>query len=151
MRLTTYAALFASLTFPVGAWQHPDITGPWTLDIAHSSFGDHPAPEQMTLNITKKGKLLRIAQTSKNPHDERTVENECKTDGNFHPVQGPVGGSIRCKWDGSTLITEKKWDDGNQELDMRLIVAPDGHSATEELHMRNTNGAGDSTLVWKRL
>lgn len=150
MRLTHFA-LLTFLSLPVAAWEHPDITGNWTLDVARSNFGEHPAPTSMTLTVSQKGKLLRISQTSTNPHDERTVDNECKTDGNFHPVQGPVGGSVRCKWEGGTLVSEKKWDDGSKELEMRLTVSPDGNSATEQLHMKNTTGAGDSTLVWKRM
>ncbi len=131
------------------AADHPDIVGTWTMDATHSDFGTHAAPDSMSLTFTKKGNLLRIAQTSKTPSDERMLETECKTDGRFHPVSGPVAGSVRCKWEGKTLIGEKELPDGSSKLIMRFTPGPDGRTATEQLHITGT-GAGDSTIVWKR-
>jgi hypothetical protein len=106
----------------------------------------------MTLNVTRsKHHTLQISQTSTKPHDVRTVETECRTDGNYHPVDGPVSGSVRCKWHGDTLISEKQLPDGHSKLEIRLTVSPDGKTATEQLHVTDTNGEGDTTLVWKRM
>jgi hypothetical protein len=150
MRLTDIV-LLSLLAVPGIAAEKPDFTGTWQLDVARSNFGNQPPPDSMTLNVSRgKHKTLQISQTSTKPHDVRTVETECRTDGNFHPVDGPVSGSVRCKWEGNTLISEKELPDGHSKLEMRLTISPDGSTATEQLHVTDTNGAGDSVLVWKR-
>ena len=141
------ATLAAAL--PLLAADHPDITGTWTLDIAKSNFGARPAPDSMVLIIAKNKNLLKISQTSKTPNDERVIDTECKTDGRFHPVDGPVGGSVRCKFDGQTLVGEKELTDGSSKVTMRFTIDPGGSTAVEQLHITGT-AAGDSTLVWKR-
>ena len=144
-------ALLSLLAAPAWAADKPDITGTWVLDVSRSNFGNQPPPESMTLNISEgKKKTLHISQTSTKPHDVRTVETECRTDGNFHPVDGPVAGSVRCKWQGDMLVSEKELSDGHSKLEMRLTVSPDRATATEQLHVTDSNGSGDSTLVWKR-
>ncbi len=144
-------ALLSLLAIPAHAAEKPDITGTWQLDVSRSNFGSQPAPDSMTLNITQgKKKTLRISQTSSVPHDVLTVETECRTDGNYHPVDGPVSGSVRCKWQGDTLVSEKELPDGHSKLEMRLTVSPDRSSATEQLHISG-GSAADRTLVWKRM
>ncbi len=153
MRIT-HLALSAVLALPaaVVATEKPDITGTWQLDVSRSNFGSQAAPDSMTLRVTEgKHKTLQISQTSTSPGDLRTVETECRTDGNFHPVDGPVGGSVRCKWQGDTLVSEKELPDGHRKLEMRLTVSPDRATATEQLHVTGTSGASDTTLVWKRM
>jgi hypothetical protein len=151
MRLTNLA-LLTLLAIPAAAAERPEIAGTWQLDLSRSNFGSQPPPDSMTLTISQgKKKTLHISQTSTKPHDTRTVETECRTDGNFHPVDGPISGSVRCKWDGNTLISEKELSDGHSKLEIRLTVSPDGSTATEQLHVTDTTGAGDSTLVWKRM
>lgn len=152
MRLTNIFVGFSLLALPAPAAEKPDFTGNWQLDVAQSKFGNQPAPDSMTLTVTRsKHKTLQISQVSTKPQDVRTVETECRTDGNFHPVDGPVSGSVRCKWEGKTLISEKELPDGHSKLEMRLTISPDGSTATETLHTTDSNGAGDSVLVWKRM
>ncbi len=151
MRLYTAFSVLALTGTLVSGADKPDITGTWQLDVAKSNFGDKTTPSSMTLTVSQEKKMIRISQTSTTPNDERTVETECRTDGRFHPVQGPVGGSVRCKWEGATLISEKELSDGHSKLEMRLTVSPDRATATEQLHITNTSGAGDNTLVWKRM
>lgn len=147
--ISVKSALLLAISASLFAADHPDITGTWTMDITHSDFGTHAAPDSMSLTFSKKGNLLRISQTSKSPSDERMLDTECKTDGRFHPVTGPVSGSIRCKWEGRTLIGEKELPGGSSKLIMRFTVSPGGNSATEQLHITGT-GAGDSMIPWKR-
>jgi hypothetical protein len=151
MRLT-HLVLLSLLAVPAAAADRPDFAGTWQLDIAQSNFGNQPPPDSMTLNVSRsKHKTLQISQTSTKPHDVRTVDTECRTDGNFHPVDGPVSGSVRCKWEGNTLISEKELPDGHSKLEIRLTISPDGGTATEQLHVTDSNGVGDSVLVWKRM
>ena len=129
------------------AADHPSLAGTWMLDTA-SSTGN--APEWSSMTVAEKGHWFRMAQNDKNGRVIREVEGECKTDGRFHPVEGADGGSIKCKWEGSTLTTDQHWNNDRNERSMRTTLMPDG-KLVQDVHESGPGGAKDAHLVWTRL
>src|ERR1700731_3320994 len=102
MRLSS-VYLVATLTAGLAmSADRPVFSGTWMLDTQQSA-GNAPAWASMT--VAQKGPWFSMAQSDKNGRVIRTIEGECRTDRRFHPVVGGNGGSISCKWDGSTLVT----------------------------------------------
>lgn len=124
----------------------PSFAGNWVLDTAQSTGA---VPQWSGMEIGQNSHWVRMAQTDKNGLAVQTMEGECRTDGRFHPVQGAQGGSISCKWDGSTLLTVEHWgtNDVNQRT-IRTMLQPDGRLIQE---ITASGGAGGSAhLVWRR-
>ncbi len=128
------------------AADRPSFSGTWILDTDRST-GQVPSWAGMT--IAQTGHKFRMAQNDKDGHVVRSFEGECKTDGRFHPVQGGENGSIKCKWDGSTLETNEHWNNDRNERSMRTMFAPDG-TLIQEIHETGDGTAKDGHLVWKR-
>ena len=112
-----------------------------------ASSGDVPAWSSMT--VAEKGHWFRMAQNDKDGRVIRAIEGECKTDDRFHPVQGGDGGSIACKWEGSTLITRQHWNSDHNERSVKTSMAADG-KLVQDIHESDEKGARDAHLVWSR-
>ena len=128
------------------AGDHPNMVGTWMLD-AGSSTGNAPSWSSMT--VAEKGHWFRMAQNDKDGRLIRAIEGECKTDNRFHPVQGDVGGSIKCKWEGSTLTTDQHWNNDQNERSMRTTLTADG-KLIQDVHEKDAAGVKDAHLVWTR-
>ena len=142
-------AIILSVTLAAGmglAADRPPLSGTWVLD-ANQSSGDAPAWASMT--VAQKGHWFRMAQIDKEGRTIRNIEGECKTDGRFHPVQGGDAGSISCKWDGGTLVTQQHWNNGQDERTVRTMVGSDG-KLVQDIHEAGPGGAKDAHSVWAR-
>jgi hypothetical protein len=138
-----------SLGLAVGfvvAADRPSFSGTWMLD-TKASRGD--VPEWSSLTVAEKGSWFRMAQNDKDGREVRAIEGECKTDNRFHPVQGGAGGSISCKWEGATLVTQQHWNDDRNERSMRTALAGDGE-LVQDIHETDAGGSHDAHLVWSR-
>ncbi len=129
----------------------PDLLGSWQYapDQASTS-GPDSTPSTVTIAITKKGKMVHMMRRTTVGNDEKVVESDCRSDGKYHPVLGTEGGSIKCKWEGNTLVTDRQWGDGQNHEHMMLTLSPDGTTITEQVHSELPSGASDNTLVLKR-
>ena len=137
------AGLAAVLAF---AGDHPNFAGTYLLDAAGSTGA---APEWSSMTVAENGHWFRMAQNDKNGRVVREIEGECKTDNRFHPVAGGSGGSIKCKWDGSTLNTDQHWNDNKNERSMRTTITADG-KLIQDIHEVNSSGTKDAHLIWNR-
>ncbi|MEP6716695.1 MAG: hypothetical protein ABJC09_14080 [Terriglobia bacterium] len=136
----------ALLAASAAAADKPAFAGTWRLD-SDQSKGD--APSWASMVVVQKGHWFHMAQNDKDGRLVRSFEGECKTDGRFHPVQGGDGGSIACKWDGSSFTTQQHWNDNHNERSVQTSLDPDGH-LIQEIHETAPEGSKDSHLVWKR-
>jgi hypothetical protein len=124
----------------------PAFSGSWLLDKDRSS-GEIPSWAGMT--VAQNGRWFRMAQNRKNGNTTQSVEGECRTDGRFHPVQGGDGGSIKCKWDGTALLTDQHWNDDHNQRSIRTTLGPDG-DLIQEIHEKSGDASKDAHLVWKK-
>ena len=129
----------------------PDFSGRWELDISHSSFGKMKPPTRMTLEAIHHGDTLHATQTS---YDQAggpdAVEGDWFLDGKEHPLGS--GGQIVSvsKWDGNTLISERKSKDNSYDETIRLTLSADGKTATENISVKDPNGSDKRKLVWQK-
>lgn len=142
-----YMGLIAVLASGLAvAADHPSFSGTWMLDTQASSGA---APSWSSMTVAEKGHWFRMAQNDKEGRVIRDIEGECKTDHRFHPVEGGDGGSISCKWEGGTLITEQHWNDDHNQRSVRTVMGPDG-KLLQDIHETDANGTRDAHLVWMR-
>ncbi len=151
VRMLRFALLMVLIGLPSRAEdKKPDFTGTWELNVGKSSFGKMPKPTRMALTSSYKGDVLHASQTTYDQQGDRTVEGDWFLDGKEHPLAEFGPGKSVTKWVGSTLVNEKKSDNGQYEQTGRLSVSRDGKMATEKIHTKNPNGENNSTLVWER-
>jgi len=128
------------------AAEHPSFAGNWVLDTTRSSG---TVPEWSGMQIGQNSRWVRMGKTDKNGRKVETLEGECRTDGRFHPVDGTQGGSISCKWDGSTLVAEEHWDNAQNQRTIRTMLEPDG-TLVQEITATGPSAGGNAHLVWRK-
>ncbi len=101
------------------------------------------------MTVAENGHWFSMAQNDKSGQVIRSVEGECKTDKRFHPVVGGVGGSISCRWEGGTLVTDQHWNDDHNARSMKTMLTADG-KLVQDVHEVDPGGAHDAHLVWMR-
>jgi hypothetical protein len=138
--------LIAGLAVAAFAGDHPSLSGTWMLDTAGSTGN---APSWSSMTVAEKGHWFRMAHNDKDGRVIRAVEGECKTDNRFHPVQGADGGSIKCKWDGSTLLSDQHWNNDQNQRSVRSTLTADG-KLIQDIHESDASGTKDAHLVWTR-
>ena len=131
----------------------PDFTGNWTLNTAKSNFGKMPKPQAMTLKAERKGPVLHSTQTTDDGQGPKSVEGDWFLDGKQHPVD-PAAQSNKqtqmSRWQGDTLIAERRSEDGGYQETIRMTLSKDGKTATERVAVKSPNGNNSSTLIWER-
>lgn len=145
MRIRILCAVTALAGGMAVAADHPGFSGTYMLDAGQSS-GD--VPEWSAMTVAQKGHWFKMAQNDKNGREVRSFEGECKTDGRFHPVQGGNGGSISCKWDGTTLVTREHWNNDQNEREVRTTMGADG-KLVQDISGKGAD-ARNVHLVWSR-
>jgi hypothetical protein len=150
------------LNLPFGLWlalcgslwcadnHKPDFTGKWELNVSKSNFGKMSKPVSMSLQAEQRGPVFHASQTTTDQHGSETVESDWIVDGKEHELTGKGGGKLVCKWDGSTLVSQKEWDNGQYKETTKLTLSKDGKVATEKIDSKNPNGENHATLVWER-
>ncbi len=131
----------------------PDITGDWTLNLGKSNFGKMPKPQSMTLKAMHKGEVLHSVQTTDDGQGPKSVEGDWFLDGKQHPVDPTAQGNKQTqmsRWQGNTLVAERRSDDGSYHETIRMALSSDGKTATEHISVKSPNGSNTSTLVWER-
>lgn len=128
----------------------PDLSGQWDLNLSKSSFGKMPKPVGVSLTVTREGEGYHsIQKTSTMDHGMTASEGDWYMDGQQHTIPGG-NMTTMSKWDGSTLISERKSTDGKYQETLKLTVSSDGKTAIERLTVRTPDGTNNSTLVWDR-
>ncbi len=131
----------------------PDFTGSWSLNVGKSSFGKMPKPQSMTLKAMRKGEVLHSVQTMDDGQGPKSVEGDWFLDGKQHPVDPTAQGNKQTqmsRWQGNTLVAERRSDDGSYHENIRMNISGDGKTATEHISVKSPNGSNTSTLVWER-
>jgi len=131
----------------------PDFTGDWTLNVGKSNFGKMPKPQAMTLKAARKGEVLHSVQTTDDGQGPKSVEGDWFLDAKQHPVDPSAQGNKQTqmsRWQGNTLVAERRSDDGSYLEAIRMTLSGDGKTATEHISVKSPNGNNSSTLVWER-
>lgn len=135
----------------IAADRKPDFSGHWVLNVDKSNFGKAAKPTSMSLDVKQEGGVLKATQTTKDQEGSRSNESQWYDDGKEHPI--PVGGGQgkeRTHWEGNTMVTEIRSDDGKYQQAIRISASSDGKTATEKITTKNPDGNTSGTLVWER-
>lgn len=129
----------------------PDITGTWELNVPKSNFGKMPAPVRMSLKAARQGAALHAVQTTYDASGgPDAVEGDWYLDGRERPLGSDGKMVSMSKWEGNTLVSERKSKDGSYDEMIRLTLSSDGKTATERIQLKSPNGNNSSTMVWER-
>jgi hypothetical protein len=141
------------LSIPVKARDNssrPDFSGQWELVKNKSDFGKMPQPVHMTLVSEKKDGYLHSVQTTQTPQGDQVVESDWYPDGKRHSYDKPVAGYSVTHWDGDTLVSEQRSNDGQYRQTVKLSMEANGQQAVETVEKHTPNGESHMRLVWHR-
>ena len=155
MKLLPFHFLIAFLLFSVpiiaeGNGSHPDFSGRWELVKGESDFGKMPPPVNMTLVSEKREGYLHSLQTTQTPQGDQVSENDWFPDGKRHTYEKPVPGYSITRWEGNTLLSERRSNDGHYRQTVKLSMESDGKKAVETVSEHTPNGDNRMRLVWQR-
>ena len=147
MKIVIGIVMVSALAF---AADKPELFGTWQQSMSSTTGATNTMQSEQTVTISKKGKIVHISLKNKTGNDEKVVESDCRSDGKYHPVIGAEGGSILCKFQGDTLVTDRQWGEGQNHEHILMTLSPDGETLTEQIHTEKSSVTDDSTLVLKR-
>ena len=125
----------------------PDFTGDWTLNLDKSNFGKAPKPTGMTLKVARDGDVMRAVQTTNSDAGPTDIQSEWIMDGKEH---GSATEKSLTRWEGNTLYSEHRANDGTYTLRIWLSLSADGKTATEKVLSKTADGENVGRLVWER-
>jgi hypothetical protein len=128
----------------------PDFSGKWELVKQKSDFGKMPPPVNMTLVSEKRDGYLHSVQTIQTSQGDQVSESDWYPDGKRHTYDKPVPGYSVTHWDGNTLVSEQRSNDGQYHQTVKLSMAANGREATEIVDQRTPNGESHMRLMWRR-
>lgn len=128
----------------------PDFSGNWTLNLDKSKFGKAAKPTGMTLKVTRDGDVMHSVQTTDSQGGPSDMASDWVVDGKEHDVPGSTPGKVVTRWEGNTLYSERRSNDGSYLQKIWLTLSADGKTATEKVSTKGTEGTNTSNLVWER-
>jgi hypothetical protein len=147
--------MFAALT--AHAWPQdqsqtkpPDLSGDWSIDIAHSNYGRMPVPKRYVETIEQKGAALSITSVSEDRNGSARGCLKLTTDDrdNVNEVNGNDFHS-KSHWDATKLITTITGDKGLRMIEVRWLSAG-GKTQTVETYLGEMRGTPQMVRVMER-
>ena len=135
--------LCQTLLVAAAAQAADNYLGTWTLNVAKSKYDPGPAPKSQTtiLQAVTEGSVKEMGDRV-NADGSRTLwEWTAKFDGKDYPVKGDADRdtvSLKKIDDNTIEVTNKK--DGKVTNTMKIVVAKDGKSRTNEASFTNAKG-----------
>jgi hypothetical protein len=142
-----------ALALPLAAQRddsHPDFSGKWELVKEKSDFGNMEHPVAMTLVSEKRDGYLHSVQTTQTPQGDSVSENDWYPDGKRHDYSTPVPGYSVTRWDGKSLVSESRSNDGSYRQTVRLTMQANGREAVETVTSHTPSGDNHMKLYWRR-
>ena len=128
----------------------PDLTGNWTLNLDRSSFGKGAKPDGMSLKVIRDGDVMHAVQTTNTTGGPTDLKSDWVVDGKEHDTQSNTPSKVMTKWEGNTLYSERRANDGSFLQRIWISLSSDGKTATEKVWTKGSEGTNESRLVWKR-
>jgi|ERR1041385_3792537 hypothetical protein len=132
------------------AAEKPDFSGNWIVNLDRSNFGKAPKPTSMSLKVTRNGDVMHAVQTTNSQAGSSTTESDWVIDGKEHDTTGTTAGKTLARWEGNTLYSERKSNDGSLEQKIWLTLSADGRTANEKVVGKGPEGTNTSRLIWER-
>ena len=149
-RLILLTIAYAGMVFGANSGGKPDFSGNWLLNLDKSHFGKSHKPDGMTLTVKRNGETMHAVQTTQTPGGPMDFAGDWILDGQQHDYSGPMQGKVVSRWEGNTLYSERKSNDGSFDQKIYLTLSSDGKTATEKVITKGTDGTNTATLIWER-
>jgi hypothetical protein len=136
-------ALCAILLLTAAVHGADNFLGTWTLNVAKSKYDPGPAPKsQTTILETVADGATKERGDRVNADGSRTQwEWTAKFDGKDYPVKGdPDRDTVSLKKIDDNTIEVMNKKDGKVTNSMKIVVAKDGKSRTNEASFKNAKG-----------
>jgi hypothetical protein len=144
------AAAWLALAVPAGAWEKPNLSGDWKLNVAKSDFGPMPGPEKMDRTIKHEDPSLKMTTTQSGPQGEVTTELAYTTDGKpcTNKIRGQDVTGV-AKWDGDALTINYKREIQGMEItaNERWTLSEDGKTLTVTNKLNTPQGDFEIKIV----
>jgi hypothetical protein len=141
----------AVLLFSTVAQAADNWVGTWVLNVAKSKYDPGPAPKSQTtkLEAVTSGGLKEMGDRLNADGSTTKWEWTAKIDGKDYPVMGDPDRdmvSLMKVDDNTLLVTNKK--EGKITNTMKISVAKDGKSRTNEAAFTNAKGVKVHNVIW---
>ena len=128
-----------------------NFLGTWTLNVAKSNYDPGPAPKSQTtkLEAVAGGGMREIGDRVNADGSKTNWQWTAKFDDKDYPVQGdPDRDTVSIKKidDNTVEVTNKK--DGKVANTMKIVVAKDGKSRTNEASFTNAKGVKVHNIIF---
>jgi hypothetical protein len=117
---------------------------------SRSHFGKSDKPDGMTLKVTRNGDQMHAVQTTQTSGGPTDFEGDWIVDGKEHETVSATPGKVITRWEGNTLYSERRSNDGTFTQRIYLTLSRDGKMATEKVFTKGPQGSNDSVLIWER-
>jgi len=104
----------------------------------------------MTLKVTRDGEVAHAVQTTNTAGGPTEFASDWIIDGKEHDTTGNPPGKLTTKWEGNTLYSERKANDGTFVQRIWLSLSSDGKTAKEKVWTKGAEGTNIANLVWER-
>jgi hypothetical protein len=143
--------LCAILLLATAAYAADNYLGTWTLNVAKSKYDPGPAPKSQTtkLEAVTDGGVKEIGDRVNADGSRTQWEWIARFDGKDYPVKGdPDRDTVSLKKidDNTIEVTNKK--NGQLTNTMKIVVAKDGKSRTNEASFTNAKGVKVHNIIF---
>ena len=139
-----YLCLSALLIGPAAAADHPNLTGTWALDAAHSQIRD-PKLKTETLEIQQKEDAVQIADDVNTGGKDHKWEYQCLADGSTCKAKDL---SVMVYYNGPALILMEMRHNNEIVIKKRLKASDDGKTLSMDVIHVAPAGMKDETLTF---
>jgi len=135
--LLTLSVLLCLATPGFSGDKKPDFSGTWKLNLVKSEMGGSPV-ESLIVDVDHKDPVFKYAARGTAGGQGFEETETSFTDG--RPSQDSQGATVTAHWDGATLVSEAKDNNGQVLYTSELTLSDDGKTITRILIQK---GPGD--------
>ena len=154
------ASALLSIAFALAAAQIPDLSGTWQLNVARSSWGQHPKLASATVTIEHHEPAFKYSGTVTFPNgvnsedrgDTGSFAFHGAIDGKEYPVTGTLGpGQMAVhRISTNTIVSEFRSNDGKVTETARMTISADGKTLVRQMKAKGPTGNDSWTELYDR-
>lgn len=138
------ALLAGAWALPGHAATHPNLSGTWALDAAHSQIHDSKLKSE-TLAIQQQEDAVQLAEDANEGGKDRKLKFQCLADGSSCKAND---GSVMVYYNGPELIIVEMRRNNSNVIKKRLKASDDGKTLSMDVIHLAPEGEKNETLTF---